>query len=265
MATGTRVDLEDGTVHWLDENRRLHRDEDLPAEIKPNGDKYWWRHGVPWRDDDKPAFETADGSGMRWLDTDGKIHRDGDKPAHILPTGIRVWYRHGTPWRGDGKPTMELEDGHFVWLDADYKIHRDNDLPAVVDPTDHRKEWWVHGQRWRAFKQPTVVTKDAEVWRGQRNVLCKKRRRKRADGKPWFPRVVKAFPDTTCAVCLEPYGGSTGCGPPVVICLDQGHSLCEKCLQTFMDHGGHACPKCRGPLMDTILVMPPAAAAETIP
>ena len=50
-------------------NGEIHRDNDQPAVIYPDGTKYWYQNGMP--------------------------HRDNDQPAVIYPAGTKFWYQHG--------------------------------------------------------------------------------------------------------------------------------------------------------------------------
>lgn len=118
----------------------FHRDNDLPALIKTDGSKEWYRAGVRHRDGDKPAVIYAGGFQV-WY-RHGKVHRDGDKPAVINATG-QFWYRHGLSWRDNDQPTSVFHDGSKRWHRG-YCLHRDNDKPAVVN-ADGSKRWHVNG------------------------------------------------------------------------------------------------------------------------
>ena len=49
------VTKRNGLKCWYDYNGKLHRDDDLPAVIHPEGSKEWYKHGRHHRVDDKPA------------------------------------------------------------------------------------------------------------------------------------------------------------------------------------------------------------------
>ena len=66
MKTGRCV-LGDGSIHYYDEQGRLHR-EDGPAVEYPNGQRNWY--------------------------INGKRHRD-DGPAIITPSGREYWFHEG--------------------------------------------------------------------------------------------------------------------------------------------------------------------------
>ena len=56
-----------GTKRWYDEEGKLHRDDDLPAIEKANGDlpKEWYRHGVRHREGGAAVIFMDDGVFMR--------------------------------------------------------------------------------------------------------------------------------------------------------------------------------------------------------
>ena len=54
-------------------NGELHRDNDLPAMIKANGAKWWFKDNKLHRDNDQPAVIDADGTKYWWVD--GKFIR----------------------------------------------------------------------------------------------------------------------------------------------------------------------------------------------
>jgi hypothetical protein len=47
-----------GDIFWL-KNKKLHRDDDLPALIRVNGDQVWFQNGLIHRDANKPAKKTC--------------------------------------------------------------------------------------------------------------------------------------------------------------------------------------------------------------
>lgn len=74
-AAGRYVTSE-GMEEWYDDNEKLHRDGDLPAQTDPQGGKAWLQHG--------------------------KLHRDGDKPAIEAANGDRAWYQNDELSRATG-------------------------------------------------------------------------------------------------------------------------------------------------------------------
>jgi hypothetical protein len=101
-------------------NGKLHRDNDLPAVINANGDKYWYKNGFKHRDNDLPAIIHNDCGEKIWY-KDGLIHRDNYLPAITYSSGSRYWYKYGL-------------------------LHRDNDLPAVIY-YDGNKIWYKDGKQ----------------------------------------------------------------------------------------------------------------------
>ena len=66
---------------WKNKNGQIHRDGDLPAFERANGDKFYYKEGKLHRDGDLPAIEYA--CGDKEYCKNGKLHRDGDKPAVV--------------------------------------------------------------------------------------------------------------------------------------------------------------------------------------
>jgi hypothetical protein len=77
--------------HYL--NTKLHRDGDLPAVEKANGDKEWYISGKCHRGNDLPAIEWAHGDKFWYIS--GKLHRDNDLPAVEWADGNNAWYKNG--------------------------------------------------------------------------------------------------------------------------------------------------------------------------
>jgi hypothetical protein len=77
----------------------IHRDGDLPAVVKSNGDNEWRQHDQLHREGDKPAVIAGDGSQLSWY-RDGALHREGGLPAftsqsRFYPLKTVEWWRHG--------------------------------------------------------------------------------------------------------------------------------------------------------------------------
>lgn len=89
----------DGRREWQDDDEMLHRGNDRPAVIDPDGSLEWLVHGEYHRDGDEPAVILADGT--RWWFKNGLRHRDGDRPAIINSDGTREWWTRGVPVRKD--------------------------------------------------------------------------------------------------------------------------------------------------------------------
>ncbi len=66
-----------GTMLWFDSNGKLHRDNDLPAQIirnsidDPNWVKTWYRHGECFRESDQATEVNSNGT-MLWYDSNCK-------------------------------------------------------------------------------------------------------------------------------------------------------------------------------------------------
>lgn len=68
-----------GWYRWGD----LHRDNDLPTIIHPDGIKNWYQNGKLHRDNDLPAVVISDGIKEWYQHT--QLHRDNNLPAVIVP------------------------------------------------------------------------------------------------------------------------------------------------------------------------------------
>ena len=166
---------EDGTTQLFYRHGELHRDEDLPACIRP-GQRYFYKHNQLHRDGDGPAVITA--TRQEWY-VRGQLHRPDGKPAIILLTGTQdvtpgalEYWEHGKRHRVDGPATTiqegthELDGGNGLgpilpqWYfegklhrvggpafkNKYYRhgvLHRDDGGPAVVE--NGRSEWYRDG------------------------------------------------------------------------------------------------------------------------
>ena len=74
-------------------NGRVHRDNDLPAEIYNNGTQYWFQNGLCHRENDLPAIIYLNGT-QKWY-KNGLRHRDNYLPAIIYSSGSQEWYKNG--------------------------------------------------------------------------------------------------------------------------------------------------------------------------
>jgi len=143
---------EDGL--WWDQwmqHGEVHRDGDLPATIRSDGERAWWWRGKNHRDGDLPAAIRADGS-LEWVQH-GQHHREGDRPAKISPDGTRTWCYRGECHREGGEPAHIAADGSKGWW-IHGEQHRDQ-LPACIElcheigqsePTVATFTWFDHGQ-----------------------------------------------------------------------------------------------------------------------
>lgn len=76
---------EEGTIHFINQAGRLHRENDLPAVIRSDGEQRWYKNG--------------------------QIHRGNDLPAMIYPNGSKFWYFNNVPHRGNNMPAFVFSDG----------------------------------------------------------------------------------------------------------------------------------------------------------
>ena len=67
-----------GTEIWYNKDCQIHRENDLPAMIKPNGAKYWYFNGKQFRENGKPTVEDPQGA-IKWYSS-GKFSKS-DGPA----------------------------------------------------------------------------------------------------------------------------------------------------------------------------------------
>lgn len=63
-----------GCLEWRNHKGQIHRDDDLPARIWPDGCRIWYR--------------------------DGLVHRD-DGPAYVGSDGYEAWFEYGQQVTGD--------------------------------------------------------------------------------------------------------------------------------------------------------------------
>ena len=114
-----------------------------------NGDTWWYNKDKKLhRDNDLPAFEFANGE-KKWF-VNGQLHR-GNGPAIERPYGVngnRLWFVNGKHHRDGGLPSIEYDNGNNEWW-VDDNLHRDGGLPAIE--YDGYKAWYVSGQRHREF------------------------------------------------------------------------------------------------------------------
>jgi hypothetical protein len=80
------------------------------------GTFFWKKNGLLHRDNDKPALITPDGV-VYWY-KDGKQHRDGDKPAIIYPNGFVLYYKDGVVVKD---PLKKVKDVFLISIKKLYK------------------------------------------------------------------------------------------------------------------------------------------------
>jgi hypothetical protein len=87
-----KVEIDDvGSERWYNKDNQLHRDDDKPAVVHPNGIQYWYRNGMLHRDGG-PATSFPDGS-ESWF-KDGILHRENG-PALTFANGTKEYWLNG--------------------------------------------------------------------------------------------------------------------------------------------------------------------------
>lgn len=139
-----------GNKFWKDDKGLFHRDNDLPAVIKWDGQKEWYQHGRLHRDGG-PAIIHGSG-GEKWFQDD-LLHRGGDLPA-IEIDGRKEWWKNNLRHRDGDKPAVVNPDGTLEWW-RNGERHRDDDKPAIVYP-DGSEEYWKQGSRYNILAELKV-------------------------------------------------------------------------------------------------------------
>jgi hypothetical protein len=129
------------------QNGKLHRDGDMPAVIRTNGEQQWFQNGKRHRDHDLPAIIYTCGT-QKWYQND-KLHRDNDLPAEMYASGTQKWYQNDKLQRDNDLPAIVHEDGSKEWF-QNGKRHRSNNKPAIVRSNvslNRKYEWHIDGKR----------------------------------------------------------------------------------------------------------------------
>ena len=125
------------TQRWFKDGM-LHRDFDLPAVVRADGDQEWFRAGTRHRDGDMPAVVRANGH-REWF-SDGKRHRDGDMPAIMnMNSTHQEWYADDILYRGD---FLMWPDGCSIKWFKDGMKHRDVGPACVMTLKDPLIYWY---------------------------------------------------------------------------------------------------------------------------
>lgn len=77
-----------GTKRWF-KNRKVHRDNDLPAVIEANGDMLWYQNG--------------------------KLHREGGKPAVVFHNGRKDYYLNGKLYKTDASAFKRVKESFGIY------------------------------------------------------------------------------------------------------------------------------------------------------
>lgn len=113
----------------------IHRDNDLPALIRANGDQEWLQHGLLHRDNDLPALIKADGR-KEYYQHD-ELHREGDLPAIIWTNGDQMWFQHDQYHRERNLPAR-------IWVDGTKGYWVYNQQHSLLTPAN-RNGWYLNG------------------------------------------------------------------------------------------------------------------------
>ncbi len=221
----TRITTGGDYLYWVDKQGRPHRDNDMPAVFGlKDGSLMWYRHGVLWREGNKPTCIHNDGS-MIWRQGHG-LHRGNGLPACIYPDGTRAWYENDVPSRPNNLPHVETGSGERRWLDSQRFYHRAHGLPAVVCADGAMRSYW-HGDFMGTIRAA------------------------------WTPTLTRCHQQ--CCICQRDNDETTPKAPTAIVC-SEGHCMCQWCLRQFMDSINGpaqcmpACPVCRRPLEENVFL-----------
>lgn len=120
----------DDSVHQFMIGGILHRDNDLPAIVYPNGSAKWFK--------------------------EHKLHRDNDQPAIVFEDGSQFWFTDGKKTRSNGLPAV-------LWADGDVEYWLDNKLHNPEGPActrDSKKEYYIDGQ---PIKEKDFLEKQKQI------------------------------------------------------------------------------------------------------
>jgi hypothetical protein len=116
-------------------NRKFHRDNDLPAITRRNGDMRWYKEGM--------------------------LHRSNDKPALVDINGYKEWYYFGRYHRDFGLPAVMGNNGYMAWY-QNGKLHRSLSNPALMY-VDEPPRYFNHGIEY--IPNDKIIVKDADYWK----------------------------------------------------------------------------------------------------
>lgn len=100
---GPAVEKSDGTIVFMEDGVYHRNEEEGPSVIHPDGGMTYFKDGKRHREDDKPAMLTANGD--KYWYNNGKLDRDGG-PAIEFADGSKHWYRNGIRHRDDGPASI---------------------------------------------------------------------------------------------------------------------------------------------------------------
>ena len=115
---------------WMNKERKLHRDEDKPVDIRCDS-LAWYKEGHLFRIDDKPCY--IENSGFRyWVSGSTKrLHRDNDRPAWIDQDGYKRWYKDNVEYFPISSIMKSLEVSHSEMLVSSY-LKNMSEIPCYL-------------------------------------------------------------------------------------------------------------------------------------
>lgn len=123
----------------------------------------WYKYGELHREDDQPAIIFPDG--RREWHYQGRLHRDNDNPAIICPHDNYAWYTNGVLHRENDQPAVcgsYCNDDWYKSLEkTTYTTHR----------SDKYKKWFYHGQLHRDNDKPAIVYSNNSCMYYQKGLL----------------------------------------------------------------------------------------------
>lgn len=138
---------------YVNEDKVLHRDNDLPAYTKYNKD------GI--------IIE------QKWYQN-GQLHRDYDQPAHITYKDaiISKWYQNGKLHRFDNPAIISLKNGKIFFEEWHQfgLINRNNDEPAFIwydsDCNLENQTWYINDIKYRKDGKPCYIQYHNDIIEG---------------------------------------------------------------------------------------------------
>ena len=217
-----------GDMYWYKEGK-LHRENDLPAVIRVNTDhfydesepahswtriiqfknrpyvikdtditsKEWYKEGFRFRDDDKPAIITSNGT-QYWhsrMHSGDYLFRADDKPSIISSNGTQYWYILDFYSRSD-KIANEIADEIADEI-AENFLHRDNnDGPAIIE-LNGTKYWFKYNKPYRQNGLPTGINSHGcQQWMQSNDLFGSHKHRDddlpaviHSDSCPYYPNI----------------------------------------------------------------------------
>jgi hypothetical protein len=127
--------------------------------ITPSGEKFYFKNKKFHRDTDLPAVIRRNGD-MRWY-YEGMLHRSNDKPALVDANGYKEWYYFGQYHRDLGLPAVMATNGYMAWYQKG-KLHRSLSNPALVY-VDESPKYFKNGKEY--IPDDKILIKDPNYWK----------------------------------------------------------------------------------------------------